>query len=373
MAILGTAAAITGIAGAISSGIGAATADKGQPGFRVDLPPELEAEQLALIQQNLLDFERERQQIQEAVGLLEGIAQTQTELAQGLRPEKEALESLTRQTEQLGQLFGDKLPGVVEGVEQDIGDIRTALSSFDFGTGLEEDIRSQVGKTLKAGREFKDPQVERELEEGRAKLRERLATQFGPGFENTDAGIRALQAFETGATELRFDVAEKGRSNEVARLQGLAGAAGSAQQSRLATLGSRISGRQTSALTGIQFGGQLFQGQQNALTRLGQGIGAQSLGADTLLSARELGSQGLGLADQPFGLLQQFGSQALSGDIQKALRKGGTSFETLDQRFPGIFSNPGRIPEDILARPGNPAIGSPVNTSSGTFLPFPRR
>jgi len=310
---LAGAAAVTGIAGAVAGGVGGAIQAGQGPARAVNLPPELETVQIGQIQQNLADFEVERNQTLAAVGQLEDIAQTQLDVSQGLIPTQEGLQRLTEQTQRFGEQFGDLLPDVVEGIAQD-------LQSADFGTEFEAQAREEAQRLLTQREDFKDPQVERELSEGRNKLRQRLAAQFGPGFENTEAGIRALQAFEQGATELRFDVSQRGRSQEVARLQGIIGGATQARGTQLATIGAKG-----------QFAQQLFAGQQGALGRLTQQVGAQNIGAQTLLGARELGRTGLGLVQQPFGLLQAFGQQNISRDTRRLLQAGtigpGSLFE----------------------------------------------
>jgi len=319
---------ITGLTSAAATGASAALAGGGG-GKPIELPPDMEAEQVEVLEQQLADFEIERTRNQEAVRRLEGIADLQIDVASALVPDKDKLRQLTQQTQELALMFGDEIPEVISGVKEDLAAFASA------GFDVEADIREQIAQTVReTGREYKDPTVERNIEEGRTQLEERLAMQLGPGYSNTEAGIRALQAFEQGATEMRYNVSKEGRAAEASRLGALAGAAATTSGSIAQRVGSRL-----------QFGQLLFTGREQAGANLMSGLSAPNIGLNTLIQARELGRSGVEMAEIPMRGLQAFGSQELSRDIQRAIEQRGFG----DGRFTsgggsggsGKFSAPG--------------------------------
>lgn len=301
----------TGIAGSVAQGIGAATSGGGPSGL-VKLPPEMEAKQIAILEQSIQDYERERTRTQAIADSLQQRSQLELDVSQGLIPKQDALAALTRQNEQIAKTFGDEVLGVVNNLSQDT----VGALGFD----LEKDIRQEAQRlTGQRFEEFKDPQVERELVEGRARLEEELARRLGPGYATSEAGRRALSAFDQGGTELRSRVSRETRGAEVNRLGGLASIAGATKQSQLA-------GRQSQ----MQFGELLFRGREASQDRLGQGFGISQQAQAGLGRAAQLGQSTTELGRVPFGLLQQFGSQDLSGDIRDAIESG---------QFGGSFSD----------------------------------
>jgi len=344
------AAVATGAAGTVLDAV------QGAPDPRVvRLPPEAEAQQLEIIGQAVQDFESERARTLEAITALDQIGQTQIAIGEGLIPDSEGIQRLNQQTAEFGERFGQELPGVIDAINQDFQGIRAQLGQFD--NELESNIRDRTEEILTQDRgEFTDPSTERQIQEGRDQLVERLTQQFGPGFENTDAGIRALNAFEQGARETRFQVSEQGRSNEIARLQGLASAAGSARQSELSTLGGRLSGLQA----GQSLAASLFSGQQQALGTLSNqtvtGSNLLSAGAGAFQGASQLAAQNQANAQNAFGLFQQFGSQRLSRDIRRNIESGGSFLPDFTTR-----REAGRVRNDLAQQFGGDDVFGRAN------------
>lgn len=300
---------------------GAMTAEEQRTPGIVELPPEMEQEQIRIIQQSIEDFEKERARAAAVADQLYTRAQIESQVAEGLIPRREALEAITRQNEDIAQRFGDDILKTVDSLSKDtIGAL---------GYDLEKDIRQQAQKELQQPfSEFKDPQVERELEEGQIKLEEELARRLGPGYANSEAGIRALNAFKQGATELRTRVSRETRAESVNRLGALSNIAGQTKQSQLA-------GRQSQ----MNFGELLFRGREASQDRLNQGFATASSVRQGMVQASQFGQQALNLSNIPFGQIQSFGQQELSDDIKNALQRG---------QYGGRFSNfQGQFDSDV--------------------------
>jgi len=329
---LGTATLVTGLAGAGVTGLGLALQDTPTPVGLVKLPPELEQQQLDIIQQSISDYQRERERAQAISGVLEQRANLQAQVASGLIPQQQALQTITRQNEQIAQQFGTQILGITNQMSADSG----------FGVGLENDIRTQAQRLATGNYEdFRDPTVEREIAQGEQQLREQLARQLGPGYQNSEAGIRALEAFRQGTSELRSNA----RNEAVQRLGTLTGVAQGTRASQLGLLN------------------YLQGGRDNAQQALAAGIYAQNPASQNLVQAAQLGQQALNLGQVPFGQLQSFGQQQLSGDILGAIGsgqiKGIPDFITQAENFQAsggipvydagknqtVFVNPGTIPQ----------------------------
>lgn len=295
---LGTATLVTGLAGAATTGLGLALQDTPTPAGLVKLPPELEQQQLDIIQQSIDDYQRERDRATAIASTLENRANMQAQVASGLIPQQQALQEITRQNEQIAKQFGTQILGLTNQLGAD----------SSFGIGLENDIRAQAQRLVTGNYEdFKDPTVEREIQDGEQQMRERLARQLGPGWENSEAGMRAMEAFRQGSAELRSNT----RNQEVQRLGALTGVAQGTRQSQLALLDSLQSGRNTAQGT------------------LAAGIYAQNPASQNLIQAQQVGQQALNLGQVPFGQIQSFGQQELSGDILNAIQNGNAGVPSL--------------------------------------------
>ncbi len=302
---MGAGAAIgTAAAGVASTAIGAALqSDEKNPSI-VKLPPELENQQLELISQAINDAKNERERSFAIANALEERARAQQAVAQGLIPRAEALATITRQNEELAQRFGVELERTLDQLSGD------TLGALDYG--VEKDIRSKIQTELGQDlQEYKDPTVERELEDGRRRLEEQLIQQLGPGYATSDQGRRAMQMFDQSATELRARTSRDFRMENAQRLGIFSQVAGQTKASQLAGRGSIL-----------QTGELLFKGRETTQDRLNAGIYAENPALANLSAAAEMGVNAAQIGKIPFSLLQQFGQQDISSDTWEGIQKG---------------------------------------------------
>lgn len=74
---------------------------------------------------------------------------------------------------------------------------------------LNNQIATESGQRTLAGLRGEipvDPAVEQDLSRREQEIRERLLRQLGPGYEQSDPGIRALEEFKRGANSIRYQV-----------------------------------------------------------------------------------------------------------------------------------------------------------------------
>lgn len=124
-----------------------------------------------------------------------------------LKQQQEIIERQVRQQELLAPILFEEA-GIIPTLDPETGEI----------TGFEVDPEAAALKEQRAGIEklFLErseaalkgelpiaPALERELEEGRLNLEERLRKQLGPGFETSTPGIEALDRFFRSGEELR--------------------------------------------------------------------------------------------------------------------------------------------------------------------------
>lgn len=302
---MGAGAAIgTAAAGVASTAIGAALqSDEKNPSI-VKLPPELENQQLELISQAINDAKNERERSFAIANALEERARAQQAVAQGLIPRAEALATITRQNEELAQRFGVELGRTLDQLSGD------TLGALDYG--VEKDIRSKIQTELGQDlQEYKDPTVERELEDGRRRLEEQLIQQLGPGYATSDQGRRAMQMFDQSATELRARTSRDFRMENAQRLGIFSQVAGQTKASQLAGRGSIL-----------QTGELLFRGRETTQDRLNAGIYAENPALANLSAAAEMGVNAAQIGKIPFSLLQQFGQQDISSDTWNGIKEG---------------------------------------------------
>lgn len=299
-----TATLITGLAGAAATGISAATAPSAQVSGVIALPPELEAEQLRLIEQAIGDADKERKRSLAIADTLESRANIEAQVARGLLPREQALKEITRQNETIARTFGEEI----------LNQVRT------LSPALTREAEQLINQPLQ---EFKDPQVERELEQGKAALEERLVKELGPGYATSEAGIRALRAFDQGATELRSSTSRNVRNERTGRLSAVADVA-------------------------LRQGQSLFAGRESATGALAGGIYAGDQASKNLLEAQDARLKAADLGRLPFGLLQQFGAQRLSSDVKYGLQRfrgdagtfGGRGFIDPNAPKPALSTDP---------------------------------
>ena len=286
------AAAAVGIAGSVAGGVGQAIGSGGGGTPQVKLPPELEAQQLGILQTQMEQFEQESQRTSAAADAITQRAEILNQVQQGLIPTEEGLRSITTMNQQLADKFGEEILGQIGDLSKDLG--------------LESMIRDKTQELLSQPlEEFKDPTVERQIGEGQRLLEERLSRQLGPDWKNSDAGIRALNAFNQSAIEARSTASRQMREEKINTLTGATGIAGN------------IIGARTSA------GQLMFEGRQSSISNLYAGMSSGQTGLGYLAQGAQLGASGLEYGQYPMQSFQQFGSQALSGDTRNYIKESG--------------------------------------------------
>jgi hypothetical protein len=283
-----TAAAIIGATGAVASGVGGALAPGGSP--QAKLPPEMEAQQLEIIQQSIDDMNKERERTSAIADTLTERGNLLIEVEKGLIPEKDALARITKQNQLIAEKFGSEILTQVGELSGDLG----------FESKLREAGVDMLGKPLA---EYKDPTVEREISEGKQALTEQLQHDLGPGWATSDAGIRAMRQFDQSSTEMRATASRSVRSEELGKL------------TALTNVGASVVG------TRLNAGQGLFQGRQSAFNDLMAGMNS-SAGRNMLTTASQTGATTLDMGNTAFGQMTSFGQQNLSGDIIKSIEGG---------------------------------------------------
>ena len=203
-------------------------------------------------------------------------------LAQQRADRAQALEFAAPSPEELAALSN-----AINVTERDIARKERVLSSFDAATIAAGEqaaqlIQGQEAATLAP--------LRRDIEERRQRLRETLRQQLGPDFENSSAGIRALNDFEAEASGTLATAQQQAISN----LQGLTVAGGQLSQltpniqnlGGLAQLRGGINQRGINAIAATPINmagasqlGDLMQGRQ--MTNLFQGALNAGIGAVT--------------------------------------------------------------------------------------------
>lgn len=289
---LAAVAAGVGIAGAAAQGIGTAIGSGGGGSQQVKLPPELEAQQLGILQTQMEQFEQESQRTSAAADAITQRANILNQVQQGLIPTEEGLRQITTTNQQLADKFGDEILGQIGDLSKDLG--------------LESMIRDKTQELLSQPlEEFKDPTIERQIGEGQRLLEERLNRQLGPDWKNSDAGIRALNAFNQSAIEARSTASRQMREEKINTLTGATGIAGS------------IIGARTGA------GQLMFEGRQSAISNLYAGMSSGQTGLGYLGQGAQLGASALEYGQYPMQSFQQFGSQNISKDTSRYLTESG--------------------------------------------------
>lgn len=290
MAILSSLAAGAGIAAAgvtIASGISSMMGGQDQPSSQVKIPTELEANILEQFSRYLSQAD---QQIRDGFALipkLEERVNYMNQIARAGTPDPALVQKLTSLDAEIAQRFGretaaDVKAGIItDRAKQQTIDLQRQLQAelesqgkqvddklaFDIQQIIRNRIASgstenlaldEVGKALleevRSGGNIelrKDPRVERELQGQEDALRMRLRQQFGPDYENTTQGRRALRDFYQGATETRFSTAT---------------AASAARVQRLSELGKTASGLVESRDTGLLRNVEAVKGTQDILS-----------------------------------------------------------------------------------------------------------
>lgn len=176
-----------------------------------------------------------------------------------------------------------------------------------------KEIETLLGeRTLKAlrGELEIDPALERDIAKQGDTLRDRLRSQFGPGWETSSPGIEAMQAYEEGANVLRHQ-ARKGELTLSEQLSmartgadiALGGQSLSASQMKIPGIDPLASG-------GFAFG-------MNQGTKQGQISLAQLLGGVTSGTAGGMGQVAAGF-QMPIGQMMQQREMEFSANMQNA-------------------------------------------------------
>ncbi len=281
------AAAVVGIAGTVAGGVGTALGSK-QPG-RVQLPTEMEAQELDIINTQVQQFENESIRTDATADAIFERGQILNDIQKGLIPTEEGLARITETNQLLADKFGEEILGQIGELSEDLG--------------LESMIRERTETLISSPlEEFKDPTTERQIGEGRRVLEERLSRQLGADWRNSDSGIRALTAFEQSATELRSNASRNVRAEKLGLLTGATGIAGS------------IIGARTAA------GSLMFEGRQSSISNLFAGMSPSGQsGLGFMGQGAQIGGKALEYGQFPMQSFQQFGSQAISGDTKKGM------------------------------------------------------
>lgn len=180
--------------------------------------------------------------------------------------------------------------GETEGLRQQELEIRQALNERSL-----QALRGELPV---------DPALEQQLERGEETLRERLAAQFGPGFETSTPGIQALEEFRRSAETLRSG-ARTGQLTLAEQLSlGREQAAQARQQGNLAQLQAPLSLAELGLTGGAQQLGQFQSGAFGLPQSIAGGAGQVAAG--------------FGAAQQPFIQQRQMQLQASIANAQNA-------------------------------------------------------
>lgn len=315
---IGTAAgiaAVSGAAGTALEGAGMAMGAGGGGGTpRAELPPEMEAQQLEILKDSITALNQEMERTNAVANTLQERGQLMMDVSEGLIPEKEALQRITQQNQQLATRFGEEITGLLNDMSG-LGDLEDRL--------LEGDLE-----------DFRDPVIEREIENNKRILEEEMQRSLGPGWRETEAGQRALQKMNETAMVMRSQGSRAYRQEQLGTYQTvLSGKMGQGQllfQGRQATMGDLLGGaQQMSGFAGQMLGTSAELGQTRA-----------SMGYDT------------------FGMMQQFGSQNLSNEIKDYIGTGNAGF--------GAFGEDKRTADERFAEaPGERSFNNPLRKKGG--------
>lgn len=351
-ALTSIAAGATIAAGAASVGSGIASifSGNGSGGQKLELPPELEPGFLENYASFLTEAQTAIDESKAQIPYLEKRIAELDRLAQLGTPKPEDLQALNQIDLEIAQRFGkstsaDVKAGIItdEAKKQtmalqqqlraelenqgiNVDDklsvelqqlVRNRLSSGSRENMLLEEVGKSLIDELKRNGEpipEKDPRVENQLKAQEDAVRAKLRSQFGPDYENTTQGRRALNDFYQGATETRFSVAQE--------LKKAASEAGVARIQRLSAIGQTASGLVTTSnqtlasnVDAARGASDIANARVTRLSNLGQAIGVT---ADNALKATEVDRQRELLDIQRAQVAQQSG-QNLRGAYQAGI------------------------------------------------------
>lgn len=258
---LETAGTIAGIAaGTTSTGAGLATifgSSGGGEGRPLRLPPELEATQLDIYRGFLADADTAIKEGFALIPKLEERLDVMDRVAQQATPDPSQIQRINQIDQEIAERFGRGVSADVKaGIITDEAKTRTielqkqikaeleaqgkfvddrlaieiqqAIRNRVGGGSLENQALDEIGKQLldevkgTGSLELrKDPRIENQLKVQEDALRSRLRSQFGPDYENTTQGSRALKDFYQGATETRFGVHQQLQTSRIQNLSSL--------------------------------------------------------------------------------------------------------------------------------------------------------
>lgn len=274
-----TAAAIIGTAGAVTSGVGTAMQGSQSPVGQIKLPPELEAQQLQIIDQQIMAAQEEANKASDLSNMLYERAQVMDSATKGFIPYSEYENTITKQNREIAEKYGAETLNVL---------------------GFEQQLRGKAEDILaKSYDEYSDPSTEREITQTKQILEEQMSRDFGPDWRNTTAGQRAMASFNESVSVMRNTAQEQKRSSDINALTGLTGIG--------TTLGQGV-------FQGAGFGQNYLMGNLNTMSELTRA---------TASTATDIGKSRLEYGNVPFGMMQSFGQQSLSGDIKNYIKESG--------------------------------------------------
>ena len=301
MAVFGVDDALVALGGAASIGSGLATIFGGSPSQPTG---RLKLDSLSLEDQLLQQFADYMSQAktgieadQKLTGLIEQRVNALRDIVSATQPSPDSLARLQAANDQILKDYGnDVLADVNAGIisnrtkqqalqlqdsiekelqatgkdttDQSRADIQNMIRQRLSGSSLEEQTLQGVQKLIidEIGRQGgqtappQDPNIERQIKDQEQSLRSNLRSQFGPNFESTTAGRRALNDFYQKSSELRYSTGAQRISN----LANLTNTALGSVQARDTGIASSIQNVSNLEQAGIQ--------RANRISALGQAI-----------------------------------------------------------------------------------------------------
>lgn len=304
MAIAGGVSAATGAAGTAMTAAG--VGGGGTP--QVKLPPELEAQQLQIIEQQIKDAQAASTRAGELSQMLGERASIVDGVANGFIPYSDGANAITQQNQLIAEKYGAETLNIL---------------------GLEQTLRGKAEElATKTFEEFEDPRVEREIQNNQRLMEEQLTKDYGADWRNTEAGRRAMASFNESVSVMRTTASEQRRAEELNQLAGLTN-------------------------VGLTLGENVFKGAAFGQNYLSANLASYSdIANQTAGISTDIAGKGLEFSNVPFSTLQQFGSQNLSGDIKDSIKSGAggaipefqTYGEYKDRNFSGEDIYAGRQP-----------------------------
>lgn len=289
-AVAAGVAAATTAAGTAMQGVGMAMDGGGGGTPQVSLPPEMEAQQLEQIQNQIQQAQEESERAGYLADSLTERANVLEQVSGGFIPYSEGANTLTKINQDIAEKYGAE-----------------TLNVLGFAQELREEGERLLGQGLE---DFEDPRTEREINETKRVMEEQLARDLGPDWRRTEGGRRALATFNESTDVMRRGASREMRTEELGRLSTLTG-------------------------VGSEIGRGVFQGAgfgQDALTRNLSAMEGMYEGAAT--RATVIGANRLEYGKVGWDMMQQYGAQDRSGAIDKYVKEGESGFGEFRKRHP---------------------------------------